>query len=514
MYNLSAALETAAREAPDGTALVFAGQRVSWGALDAAASRIAAGLAAAGVGRGDVVALSCPNLPQFPMAYFGVLKTGAAVLPVNVLLTADEIAYLLEDSGAAAFLCFEGTGELPSGEAGWAAFRRVPGCREFRVVTADPAAPSPIAGAVTMGAMMAGAPAGFDAVQRAGDDIAAVLYTSGTTGRPKGAQLSHTNILLNAMLARDLVGFDRGDVCMITLPLFHAFGQIVQMMACVVAGAAMVLIPRFEPGAVLKSLREDAVTIFAGVPTMYWALLNHPADAADLAAVAEKLRVCASGGASLPVEVLRGFEEKFKVPILEGYGLSETSPVVTFNHLHKPRKPGSVGTPVWGVEVRVVADDGADAPAGETGEVIVRGHCVMKGYLNKPEANAEALRGGWFHTGDIGRLDEDGYLYIVDRVKDMIIRGGFNVYPREIEEVLMAHEAVSLAAVVGVPDARQGEEVKAFVVPAPGREIDAAALVAWSRERLAAYKYPRLVEVRDSLPMNATGKILKTELRG
>ena len=515
MYNLSAALETAAREAPDGDALIFAGRRVSWGALDAAASRIAAGLAAAGVGPGDVVALSCPNLPQFPMAYFGVLKTGAAVLPVNVLLTADEIAYLLEDSAAAAFLCFEGTDELPSGKAGWAAFQRVPGCREFRVITADPAAASsPIAGAVTMGAMMAAAPAGFDSVQRAGDDIAAVLYTSGTTGRPKGAQLSHTNILLNAMLARDLIGSGRDDVCMIVLPLFHAFGQIVQMAACVVAGAAMVLVPRFEPGAVLKSLRDDAVTIFAGVPTMYWALLNHPADEADLAAIAEKLRVCASGGASLPVEVLRGFEAKFKVPILEGYGLSETSPVVTFNHLHKPRKPGSVGTPVWGVEVRVVADDGADAPAGDTGEVIVRGHCVMKGYLNKPEANAEALRGGWLHTGDIGRLDEDGYLYIVDRVKDMIIRGGYNVYPREIEEVLMTHEAVSLAAVVGVPDDRQGEEVKAFVVPAPGREVDTAALVAWSRERLAAYKYPRLVEVRDSLPMNATGKILKTELRG
>ena len=514
MFNLSTALETAAREAPDGTALIFSGRRVSWRELDAAAGRIAGGLAGAGIGPGDIVALSCPNLPYFPMAYFGILKAGAAVLPVNVLLTADEIAWILDDSGAAAFLCFEGTDDLPTGRAGHAAFARAAGCREFRVITADPAARSPIDGTGTLGAWLASGPPAFDSAQRSGEDVAVVLYTSGTTGRPKGAELTHTNILLNAMLARDLVGTRADDVCMATLPLFHVFGQVVLMVACMVARAALVLVPRFEPGVVLKSLQDDAVTIFAGVPTMYWALLNHPADGVGLDAIANRLRLCASGGASLPVEVLRGFEEKFRVPILEGYGLSETSPVVTFNHLHKPRKPGSVGTPIWGVEVRVVDENDADVAPGAPGEVVVRGHCVMKGYLNRPEATAEAFRGGWFHTGDIGRFDEDGYLYIVDRVKDMILRGGFNVYPREVEEVLMTHEAVSLAAVVGVPHERYGEEVKAFIVPAPGRAVDADALVAWSRERLAAYKYPRLVEVRDSLPMNATGKILKKDLRG
>ena len=513
MFNLAAALETAAREAPAETALVFAGRRIAYGELNAAANQIAGGLADAGVGPGDVVALSCPNLPYFPMAYFGILKTGAAVLPVNVLLTADEIAWQLEDSGAAAFLCFEGTPDLPCGKAGHAAFARAPKCREFRVITADPAAPSPIAGAATLGALMAGRALAFDAAQRDADDVAAVLYTSGTTGRPKGAALTHTNILLNAMIARELVGTAADDVCMIALPLFHVFGQVVLMVACVVARATMVLVPRFEPGAVLKSLQNDAVTIFAGVPTMYWALLNHPAEGIDIEGIAGRLRMCAAGGASLPVEVLRGFEKKFRVPILEGYGLSETSPVVTFNHPHKPRKPGSVGTPVWGVEVRVVDENDADVAAGEPGEVIVRGHCVMQGYLNRPEETAETMRGGWLHTGDIGRFDEDGYLYIVDRVKDMIIRGGFNVYPREVEEALMAHEAVSLAAVVGVPHERHGEEIKAFVVPAPGREIDPEALIEWSRERLAAYKYPRLVEARESLPMNATGKILKKELR-
>jgi long-chain acyl-CoA synthetase len=301
---------------------------------------------------------------------------------------------------------------------------------------------------------------------------------------------------------------------MLTLPLFHVFGQVVLMVACTMAGATMVLVPRFEPGAVLKALQDENVTVFAGVPTMYWALLNHPTDGIDLKRIKGNLRMCASGGASLPVEVLRAFEAKFEVPILEGYGLSETSPVATFNHLHKERKPGSVGTPVWGVEIRVVDENDEDVGVGEPGEVLIRGHCVMRGYLNKPEATAEVFRGGWFHSGDIGQLDEDGYLYIVDRLKDMIIRGGFNVYPREVEEVLMGHEAVSLVAVIGVPHEKYGEEIKAIAVPNVGAELDPDALIAWSKAHLAAYKYPRIVEIRDSLPMNATGKILKKELCG
>ncbi len=513
MYNLSTVLETSARDVPERTALIFAGQRISYRALNAAACQVAGGLAASGVRPGDVVALSCPNLPYFPMIYFGILKTGATVLPVNVLLTPDEITYLLDDSGARAFLCFEGSPELPLARAGHAAFQRAARCESFHVITANPAGASPIAGAGTLGALMArGAPV-FDTVQRNGDDVAVVLYTSGTTGRPKGAELTHTNIVLNAILSRDLVGTNNDDILLLALPLFHVFGQVVLMVASIVGQGTMLLMPRFDPGAVLKALQDEGVTLFAGVPTMYWALLNHPAEGIDFDRIRQNLRLCAAGGASLPVEVLRGFEEKFQVPILEGYGLSETSPVVTFNHLHKTRKPGSVGTPVWGVEVRVVDENDEDAAPGDPGEVIVRGHCVMKGYLNCPEDTAAAFRGGWFHTGDIGRFDEDGYLYIVDRVKDMIIRGGFNVYPREVEEVLMTHEAVSLAAVVGVPHEQYGEEIKAFIVPAAGHEIDEDALVAWSREHLAAYKYPRLVEVRDSLPLNATGKVLKKELR-
>ena len=514
MYNLSAVLEDSARAYPDHTALILGPRHISFAETNGAANMIANGLAAHGIGAGDTVALCCPNLPYFPMIYFAALKTGATILPVNVLLTAVEITYLLEDSGAKALFCFEGTDDLPIGSRGHAAFEKVASCEHFWIITGDPAAASPIADCATLGALMADRSPAFDTVQRAADDVAVVLYTSGTTGHPKGAELTHTNILLNAIISRDLTGAKNDDICMITLPLFHIFGQVVLMVACTMTGTTMVLVPRFDPTAVLKTLQDDNVTIFAGVPTMYWALLNHPADGIDLEKIKNTLRICASGGASLPVEVLRGFEEKFEVAILEGYGLSETSPVVTFNHQHKERKPGSVGTPVWGVEVRVVDENDTDVATGEPGEIIVRGHCVMKGYLNNPEATAEAIRGGWFHTGDIGHFDEDGYLFIVDRLKDMIIRGGFNVYPRELEEVLITHPDVSLVAVVGVPDDEYGEEIKAFVVAKPNHQVDGDALIEWSKSRLAAYKYPRQVEVRESLPMNATGKILKKELRG
>jgi long-chain acyl-CoA synthetase len=513
MYNLSLVLETSARENPRQTAFVFGPRRFSYAEINAAACQVAGGLSAHGIGAGDVVALSCPNLPQFPIVYYGVLKAGATVLPVNVLLRAEEIAYILNDAGAKAYFCFEGTADLPLGRLGHAAFAAADACEHFWMITADPAAPPPIEGTATLGALMAGRAPRFDTVQREGDDVAVVLYTSGTTGHPKGAELTHTNILLNAITSRDLVSSGTNDVVMLTLPLFHVFGQVVLMVACTLAATTMVLVPRFEPGAVLKALQDENVTVFAGVPTMYWALLNHPTDDVDLDKIKRNLRLCAAGGASLPVEVLRAFEAKFEVPILEGYGLSETSPVVTFNHLHKERKPGSVGTPVWGVEVRVVDDNDEDVPVGQPGEVIVRGHCVMKGYHNNPQANVEAFRNGWFHTGDIGQFDDDGYLYIVDRLKDMIIRGGFNVYPRELEEVLVTHPDVSLAAVIGVPDEEYGEEIKAFVVPKPNHAIDTDALIDWSKQHLAAYKYPRIVEVRETLPMNATGKILKKDLR-
>jgi long-chain acyl-CoA synthetase len=275
-------------------------------------------------------------------------------------------------------------------------------------------------------------------------------------------------------------------------------------------GATMTMLPRFEPVKAMEVIQRDKVTLFAGVPTMYFYLLNHPeADKYDMGS----LRRCVSGGASMPVEVMHAFNQKFNVQIMEGYGLSETSPVASFNHLDRPAKPGSVGTPLWGVEMRVVDPEGRPAPAGEMGEIVIRGHNVMKGYYKRPEATAESIRGGWFHTGDLAKVDEDGFFFIVDRVKDMIIRGGFNVYPREIEEVLYAHPAVAEAAVIGVPDQALGEEVKAVVACKPGQSTTEQEIMDYCKERLAAYKYPRSVEFRESLPKTATGKILKRELK-
>jgi len=514
MLNIATIIESSAREYPQKTALVLGDNRISYAALNAAANQVANGLAERGIGAGDKVALSCPNLPYFPIVYYGIVKTGAAAVPLNVLLKHREIAYILADSEAKAYFCFAGTPDLPLGEEGWKAFNEVAGCRDFFLITAAPAAPSSIAGAATLGSLMAGKPPAFDTCQMGPDDVCMIPYTSGTTGNPKGAELTHSNIVMNSMISKDLSRTTADDILLVTLPMFHIYAQVVQMHAGLLAGSTLVLVPRFDPDAVLTLMEKEAVTMFAGVPTMYWALVNHPRlGDYDLKKIAQNLRVGASGGASIPVELIRDFESKFDVPIIEGYGLTETSPVVTFNHLHRERKPGSVGTPIWGVEVKVVDQDDNEVSRGAEGEVVCRGHCVLKGYYNNPQATEEALRGGWFHTGDIGKMDDDGYLYIVDRVKDMIIRGGYNVYPREIEEVLMTHPAVSLAAVIGVPDAEHGEEIKAYIIRNQGANLTEDELVAWCRDQIAAYKYPRIIAFKDNLPMTATGKILKKELR-
>ncbi len=514
MLNLAILLEDSAREGPERTALVFEETKLSYAEVNAAANQVAHVLALAGIHKGDTVALSCQNVPYFPIVYYGILKAGAVVMPLNVLLKPREIAYHLRDADARAYFCLEGTPELPIGEMGFTAFKEVDSCKHFFLMTTNPTAPSPIEGAQTLGMLMHNQPTTFETVMTHPDDTAIILYTSGTTGQPKGAELSHLNMLLNARLSESMYPKMDHDVHLITLPLFHSFGQSVQMNAGLYNRATLVLLPRFTPDVTFRLMEREGVTIFAGVPTMYWALLNHPgADRYDLEKIARHLRLCISGGAAMPVEVMKAFEAKFNVTILEGYGLSETSPVATFNRLDRPTKPGSIGLPVWGVSVRLVDQQDNDVGTNELGEIIIRGHNVMKGYYKRPEATAEAFRNGWFHTGDIGRRDEEGYIYIVDRVKDMIIRGGFNVYPREIEEVLMTHPAVSLAAVVGVPHERHGEEVKAFVILKEEAQLTEVELVAWSKQNMADYKYPRVIEFRTTLPMTATGKILKSELR-
>ncbi|MET7367828.1 long-chain fatty acid--CoA ligase [Streptomyces sp. NPDC005566] len=514
MLNIATLLENSARTVPDRAAVVLGGQRLTYAELDAAACRVADLLHSRGIGQGDKVALSCPNLPWFPIVYFGILKAGAVVVPLNVLLKGREIAYHLADSEAKAYFCFEGSADLPMGQEGWSAFGGSPGCKNFFLMTAAPTDGSPVAGAETLTAALAGRSADFETAATESGDTAVILYTSGTTGTPKGAELSHSNVMLNVLTCHKLFGEVEHDVHLVTLPLFHSFGQVVQMNAGLASGATLVLLPRFDASSALALMQRHAVTFFAGVPTMYWALLEAEAPDVDPSRIAANLRMAGSGGSALPVEIHRRFSERFGVTIMEGYGLSETSPVATFAPRGEKVRPGSIGRPVWGVEVDLVDKHWAPVQGADAiGEIVIRGHNVMKGYHNRPEATAEVMRNGWFRTGDLARRDSDGWFYIVDRAKDMILRGGFNVYPREIEEVLLTHPSVSMAAVIGVPHDRHGEEVKACVVRAPGATLTEEELIAWCREEMAGYKYPRLVEFRAALPTNATGKILKRELR-
>ncbi len=508
--NLSSVLEHPARLTPDRVAITCGAQQLTYAELDAQALQVAAGLHAMGIRAGDHVALSCPNIPWFPIAYFGILKAGAAVVPINVLLKPREIAYHLKDSEAKAVLAFEGTADLPIGAM----------CREAAAQAGTPhVIVFPPQAASLFQETPVREPSAFHPPRREPHDTAVILYTSGTTGHPKGAELTHGNMVLNAVTCHDMFkpAFQAGteqDVTLITLPLFHSTAQTAQMNAALYGGFRLVLLPRFDPATVLETFARERIGLWIGVPAMYWALLDHArASGADVSGAAASLRLCASGGAPMPVELLQEFEAAFNVRILEGYGLSEASPVVSFNQLQRPSKPGTVGLPIFGVDVRCVDEHDRPLPPGGRGEVIVRGPNVMKGYYGRPEATAEAMRGGWFRTGDIGQFDTDGYLAVVDRKKDMILRGGFNVYPREIEEVLLTHPAVAQVAVIGVPDPRLGEEVKAIVVPRRGATVTADELMAWGREQMAAFKYPRIIEFRDTLPISATGKILKRELR-
>ena len=516
--NLAAVLEHQATLVPDRVAVTCRDVNLTYAQLNARASQIAAGLVALGIQPGDHVALSCPNVPWFPMAYYAILKAGAVVVPLNVLLKPREIAYHLQDADAKVMLVFEGTPELPMAQMARAGCDEA-GCKNLVVMTLDAAAPAPVSPSLTLGQLMHGQPPAFEMRPRQPHDTAVILYTSGTTGQPKGAELTHANMTMNAICSREMFAAgSRGglsqDVHLVTLPLFHSTAQTCQMNAGFYGGSRLVLLSRFEPRAVLETMQKEQVGFWIGVPTMYWALLKQiEADGRNFAAIAEHLRVCVSGGAPMPVEVMAQFEQAFGVRVLEGYGLSETSPVACFNQMHRPSKPGTVGLPIFGVDVRCVDDHDNMVPPGERGEVVIRGHNVMKGYYKRPDATADAMRNGWFHTGDIGTIDADGYVSIVDRKKDMILRGGFNVYPRELEEVMMTHPAVSLVAVVGIPDERLGEEVKAFVVRKTGATASEEELVAWCREQFAAYKYPRVIEFRDALPVGATGKILKRELR-
>jgi long-chain acyl-CoA synthetase len=489
--NVGSIITDSAVRDPQQVAIRLDDVDLSYGLLDQASARLAGILIDKGFAKGDRVGIMLPNIPYFTICYYGVLRAGGVVVPMNVLLKQRAVAFYLSDSGAKLVFAWEGFAENAqpgSRDAGADCVVVAPGAFEQSLAAS---APVP------------------EVVDGDDEDTAVLLYTSGTTGTPKGAELTHRNMLCNCEVMRRTFGLDAGTVTLGALPLFHAFGQTCALNTTMLAGGTLTLVPRFDPGKTLEVIQRDRVTVFEGVPTMFGAMLHHPErERYDTST----LELCASGGSAMPVELMRGFEEAFGCQVLEGYGLSETSPVASFNRRDRERKPGSIGVPIEGVEMKVVDDQDIEVPQGEIGEITIRGHNVMKGYWNRPEATAEVMRGGWFHTGDIARVDEDGYFFIVDRKKDMIIRGGYNVYPREIEEILYEHPAVREASVVGIPHAEYGEEVCAAIALKEGASVTPEELRDHVKEQVAGYKYPRHIWFVDELPKGPTGKILKREI--
>ncbi|HTX13330.1 MAG TPA: long-chain fatty acid--CoA ligase [Solirubrobacteraceae bacterium] len=491
--NLAYNLINTTEQHGERTALRLDRQVSTYAELDDASARVAGFLHERGVQAGDRVGIMLPNVPEFAIAYYGVLRAGGVVVPMNVLLKQREVAFYLGDPGAKlvfAWHQFADAAQQGAAEVGAECVVVEPEAFARLLKSASPVA---------------------DVTQRTAQDTAVILYTSGTTGKPKGAELTHSNLAINVDVMKQVFSIGPDDVILGALPLFHAFGQTCALNTAVSAGAELVMLARFDAGRALETMERYGVTVFEGVPTMYSALLHHPErERFDVRA----LRLCVSGGAALPVEVLRSFEDAFGCVILEGYGLSETSPVASFNHPGRDRKPGSIGTPIEGVQMKLVDLHRHDSRPGEPGEIAIRGHNVMKGYWNRPEATAEAIDAdGWFYSGDIARVDEEGFFFIVDRKKELIIRGGYNVYPREIEEVLYEHPAVREAAVVGIPHADLGEEVGAAVALKPGQQVTEAELRDYVKSNVAAYKYPRHIWFVDELPKGPTGKILKREIK-
>ena len=494
MTSLSTNLVASKERNPNRVALRCDDLQFTFAEFDAAASRVATLLEQAGVEPGDRVGIMLPNTPAFAIVFYGIIYRGAVAVPMNPLLKAREVTYYLSNSGAKALFgtpAFANEATAGADEVG-AQCWIIDDAGLMDLITDLPEQETP--------------------VERGADDVAVILHTSGTTGKPKGAMLTHGNLGRNADVSvRTLVETGPDDVVMGCLPLFHVFGLTCGLNGAVLSGATLTLIPRFDPRKALEVIERDAVTVFEGVPTMYSALLSVADEAASEAT--RTLRVCVSGGAAMPVQVLADFEKAFGCEVLEGYGLSESSPAAAFNHPHRERKVGSIGTPIEGVQMRVVDLDGAEVPQGQTGEIQIRGHNVMKGYWNLPEATKATITpDGWLATGDVGRGDEDGYFYIVDRTKDMIIRGGYNVYPREIEEVLYEHPAVAEAAVIGIPHDSLGEEVGAAVALKEGTSVHPDELRDYVKARVAAYKYPRHIWLVNALPKGPTGKILKRDI--
>jgi long-chain acyl-CoA synthetase len=486
--NLAFSLRAAAKRWPERVAITHEDAGLTFADVELRSARAATMLRERGIGRGDRVALQFPNVPAFVHLYFGALRLGAVIVPINPLLKAGETAYSLEDSGARILLAWH-QAESP------------------RDQTRDLAAVEVLSVHEPGGAdLLDGFEPDRAVVEVDPEETAVILYTSGTTGRPKGAELTHRNLGLNTREVIRTFSISEADVFLGALPLFHSFGQTCTLNAAIAVGARLALLTRFEEHAAFELLDRQGVTVLMGVPTMFAALASVAEDRARL----RTLRICVSGGAPLPREQMEDFQRATGAMVLESYGLSETSPAAALNRPGDGHRVGSVGRPIEGVGVRIVGEDGEELPVGAVGQIAIRGHNVMKGYWRREQATKAAItEDGWFLTGDLGRVDEDGFVYVIGRLKDMIIRGGFNVYPREVEEVLHQHPAVVEAAVVGFPDARFGEDIGAAVVLRPGSEVEPSELRDWVKERVAAYKYPRRIWTVDELPKGPTGKILK-----
>jgi long-chain acyl-CoA synthetase len=508
MLNLAIVLMENAQRFADRTAVIGDDRKLTYGELETITNRLANSLTRLGLHQGQKMLVMLPNIPEFVISYYGILKPGGVVVPINVLYKAREIEFLLEDSEAIGLIvCTEFMAEALE------AFRNVETCKHLIVVDYPKSAAAVAdAGVCRFEDLIRAGSADFEIVATAAEETAVIGYTSGTTGKPKGAELSHFNLFYQCRVLPELIDEPRqtDEVRMAVLPLFHSFGQSCVMNTVLAMGSTMTLLPRFEPAKAMEMIQRDKVTHFAAVPTMYLTMLNHPDRAKyDLSS----LRMCGSGGAPLPLETLDIWTRHYNFPIREGYGLTETSPTATWSQGPVEPKFGSCGKAIWGCQIKIIDDDGSTLPPGKEGEVLIRGVNVMKGYYKQPEATAQILKNGWFYSGDIGKLDEEGYLYIVGRKKDMILRGGFNIYPREIEELLYEHPAVAEAAVVGVKHEELGEEIKAVVYLKPGCTATEIEIQAYCKERIAAFKYPRIVEIRDTpLPKGPSAKILKREL--
>lgn len=505
MLNLGYFLEETAKRYPDIPAVILDQFRFTYAELNKLSNRVANILKKKGIQRGNKVAVMIPNLPYFPMIYYGILKAGGVVVPVNVLYQKLEIEHYIRDSESQVFFVYHACAEEAI-----KAFNDVESCKHLIII--PPVGDfSDLPSGENFNKLMMESEEEFDVEQTMPDDTAVILYTSGTTGAPKGAELTHFNMFFNAYYAsHEIVRVTPGMTALAVLPLFHSFGQTCVMNACVMRGGTMSMLPRFETQKAMEVIARDKVNVLAMVPTMYAFILNATNwQDYDFSSV----RLAVSGGAALPADIHQRFQERYGITILEGYGLSETSPVASFTLEGEEVRVGSIGKPIWGVDMRIMRDDGTFAGPDEIGEIVIRGHNVMKGYYKRPDATAEVMVNGWFHTGDMGRMDKDGYFYIVDRKKELIIRGGMNIYPREIEEILYTHPKVLEAAVVGIPDKLRGEEVRVYVAPKEGEEIQPEEIMQFLQERIAKFKWPKDVIVLPQLPKGPTGKILKRQLR-